>query len=64
MKFYQTVTKCFDNGKIVCTFAGTVETPGFRPGNTYRELPRYDLYVDYFPTWEEAKDFIKSAKTA
>lgn len=64
MKAYQVTTKCYDNGRIVCGIAGIVDTPGFKPASTYRELPLYDLYIDYFWDKKEAEDFVESAKTA
>lgn len=64
MKFYQTITRVFDSGRVVCSLTGVVDTDGFRPGSTYKELPAYDLYVDYFDTLREAEEFVESAKFA
>lgn len=64
MKLYQVTTKCYDSGRIVCGITGIVDTEGFKPASTYKELSQYDLYVDYFWTEREAKEFVKAAKIA
>jgi hypothetical protein len=64
MKTYYSVTSsCDDRGNVRASITGNVEA-NERPMNTYKETRRKDIYVDWFDTIEEARDFVKESKTA
>ena len=62
MKVYEVVTKYYDNGKVDVAFH-TYEMDK-KPENKFAELPRYDIYHDYFTNKREACRYYEDAKRA
>ena len=58
--FYKVVTKVTTR-KAFLSYGGEVESET-QPTNTFKSLPMYDIYEDYFPTREEADSFINQNK--
>lgn len=58
------VTSSFDDkGHVTIKITGVVMAAE-RPANVFKSLRRKDIYVDYFPTREEAEAFVKEAEVA
>ena len=61
--YYSVVTKVYDNGRVECNLDGCKSFEE-RPENTCVGLAGYDLYMDFFETEKEAKEFVQEAWTA
>lgn len=71
---YYVESKYYDNGKVdarmlleseVIGVPGMEWHAGATPNEScFKELPRYDLYVDAFESYEEAEDFLNDALNA
>lgn len=62
-KYYAVCNSYYDNGKVIAHLVDTVEAEK-RPEDTYKETRRYDIYVNWFESYDEAMEFIKECKRA
>ena len=56
--YYKVETKVYDNGYTSIEYKGVVLSE-ISLNDTCVEGSRYDLYLDYFGTEKEARDFIR-----
>ena len=64
MKEYFCVTTSFyDDGKVTSAITDT-KTCEIKPKNECHETRKCDIYIDWFDTLKEAKQFVKDAKNA
>ena len=59
--FYKVITKV-TRRKAFVSYGGEVESQT-QPSNTFKSLPMYDIYEDYFDTKEDADNFISQNTT-
>lgn len=57
-KYYPVITTVFDNGRASVVL-GTAEEHENRPKDTYTNTSRRDIYVDWFDSLADARQFIK-----
>ena len=61
--WYAVTSSFYDNGKVKAAITDTVRTAQ-KPESGYKELKRCDVYVDYYPTKEEADKAVEEALKA
>lgn len=62
-KYYVTVTSVFNNGRVSCNLVDCVEAEE-KPESGFKSTRRCDIYVDYFESLDEAKQFIEESRCA
>lgn len=62
-KYYAVCTSCYDNGRLTANLVDTIEAEE-KPENTYKETRRCDIYIDWFNSYDEAMEYIKTGKIA
>lgn len=62
-EYYGVCSSYYDNGKVIANLVDTVKAEE-KPQDTYREAKRCDVYVNWFETYEEAREFINECKVA
>lgn len=61
--WYCVVSSYYDDGHVTANIVGS-EKASERPRNTYTESREKDVYVDWFGSIQEAKDYIKDCLNA
>lgn len=61
MKFYAVTTAVYDSGKTTADITDVMEAEK-QPENTFASTERKDIYVDWFPSKELAKDFARTVR--
>lgn len=61
--WYAVTSSFYDNGKVKAAITDTVRAAQ-KPESGYKELKRCDVYVDYYPTKEEADKAVEEALKA
>ena len=61
--WYAVTSSFYDNGKVKAAITDTVMAVQ-KPESGYKELKRCDVYVDYYPTKEEADKAVEEALKA
>ncbi len=61
--FWCVSSSVFSDGTVKAAIVSTKKAIK-KPENEYMETPLKDIYVDWFETEEEAKDFLKDAQNA
>lgn len=62
-KFYVVCTSFFDDGRVVSNIVDTV-TASEKPEQGFKSTRRCDIYVDYFESAEEAREFVATSRCA
>lgn len=62
MKFWKVTTRFFDNGKV--DVAVEQQEGASIPKNASAEKDKFDEYIDYFKTKEEADEWAEDARNA
>ena len=63
MKWYCVTSSVDNRGYITAAITGSIESET-RPKNTYEETRLRDIYKDWFPTRQEAEEFVEEARGA
>ena len=61
--YYAVCSSYYDNGRVVANLVDMVEA-GEKPKDTYASKKRYDVYVNWFDSQEEAMKHIEECKKA
>lgn len=61
--YYVVCTSFFDDGRVVSNIVDAV-TASEKPEQGFKSTRRCDIYVDYFETAEEARDFVTASRCA
>lgn len=64
MKTYYVVrTSFYDSGRVISNIVDTV-TASEKPEQGFKSTRRCDIYVDYFETVEEAREYVAASRCA
>ena len=61
--YYVVCTSFFDDGRVVSNVVDTVAAYE-KPKPDFKSTRRCDIYVDYFETAEEAREFVAASRCA
>lgn len=61
--YYEVQSQFYDDGRVVANVMGIVQA-NRKPKNRFKSLKRCDVYLDYFPTKDEAIRFVDEARFA
>lgn len=61
--YYVVCTSFYDTVKVVSNIVDTV-TASEKPEQGFKSTRRCDIYVDYFETAEEAREFVAASRCA
>lgn len=62
-EYYGVCSSYCDDGKVIVNLIDSVEAEE-KPLDTYKEMRRCDVYVNWFETYEEAMEFINECRVA
>lgn len=62
LKPYWCVVSTFDDHGRVTANIVNVEMAAERPTDTFRSTPRKDIYINYFPSQEEAEEYVQEVR--
>ena len=62
-KFYVVCTSFFNDGRVVSNIVDTI-TSSEKPEQGFKSTRRCDIYVDYFESAEEAREFVAASRCA
>lgn len=61
--YYVVCTSFYDSGRVISNIVNTV-TASEKPEQGFKSTRRCDIYVDYFETVEEAREYVAASRCA
>lgn len=58
-RYYAVTTSVYFDGRVITNITGTVDAEK-KPRSTYRETMQKIEYLDWFPSYQEADEFMRS----